>query len=500
MAKRVFFNLLICSLLSILASKVAVAEDALERATPNDSVDQTLGAEVEGAPAPVAQPLIPPVPIPKAPAVPATQATVPEANPLIDVPELSNSDDDIPLGNFSSPPLGNDFAGAPPVPGTMRSLAEGEAPEEYTIEDGDTLIDICDQLLDEPGYWPKLWSLNPEIKNPHFIFPLMRLRFYPGDDDIPPYLQVVSEDDVVPIDKDNLLETQLISEPVNQSAKNIKQRQNKPDTGDPTAEKLVTPVVKAFQKLFAEVIGIDQVEDLPELPMMGGRIFVGSSMVVNVPGFIYGEEVDPSGFVIAGRLGQFSAGQGEELIVESEKGLQAGSKYTILRNMGKVLSSRTDDRVGYKYEYVATVRLDRDLGESRFRGIIQSSRLGVEPNDVLVPFINIERVIPSEEMPAGLQRVEASIVSWENQDQENGGRGNYAYIDKGRSEGVSVGANLAIYSTPGYLIGELSELSDLVDYQQIGIMRIIDVTDVAALGYIINNTSEVRVGDLTYKP
>lgn len=164
------------------------------------------------------------------------------------------------------------------------------------------------------------------------------------------------------------------------------------------------------------------------------------------------------------------------------------------------MSSRTDDKVGYKYEYVATVRLDRDLGESRFRGIIQSSRLGVAPDDLLVPYINIERVIPHDDGAQSSQKVEASIIGWENQDQENGGKGNYAFIDKGRDGGVSVGSTFAIYSTPGYLIGELSELSSLVDYQQIGIMRIVDVTDVAAVGYITNNTSELRIGDMTYKP
>ena len=43
------------------------------------------------------------------------------------------------------------------MPGTLRVLSEEEAPEEYIVEPGDTLFDICDQLLDEGSYWPKLW-------------------------------------------------------------------------------------------------------------------------------------------------------------------------------------------------------------------------------------------------------------------------------------------------------------------------------------------------------
>jgi len=59
---------------------------------------------------------------------------------------------------------------------------------------------------------------------------------------------------------------------------------------------------------------------------------------------------------------------------------------------------------------------------------------------------------------------------------------------------------LPIYTTPGYLVGELSGLGDVVDYKMTGLMRIIDVTDVAAVGVVVNNISELRIGDLTFKP
>ncbi|NBQ54698.1 MAG: LysM peptidoglycan-binding domain-containing protein, partial [Proteobacteria bacterium] len=101
----------------------------------------------------------------------------------------------------AKPKQTNDFAGAPPVPGTRRVLAAGEAPEDYTVQRGDTLFDICEQLLGEARYWPKLWALNPEIKNPHFVFPGMKIRFYPGDPEVPPYLLVSTEDEALPVDQ-----------------------------------------------------------------------------------------------------------------------------------------------------------------------------------------------------------------------------------------------------------------------------------------------------------
>lgn len=41
----------------------------------------------------------------------------------------------------------------------------------YMIEDGDTLWDLCDLFFGEPWYWPHLWSYNPQLTSPHWIYP-----------------------------------------------------------------------------------------------------------------------------------------------------------------------------------------------------------------------------------------------------------------------------------------------------------------------------------------
>jgi len=50
-------------------------------------------------------------------------------------------------------------------------------PDHYTVVQGDTLWDISAKFLNYPTQWPALWSWNPQIKNPHLIYPGQTLYF-----------------------------------------------------------------------------------------------------------------------------------------------------------------------------------------------------------------------------------------------------------------------------------------------------------------------------------
>ncbi len=48
----------------------------------------------------------------------------------------------------------------------------------YTVSSGDTMWDLSGRYFDSNYEWPRLWSYNPEVTNPHWIYPghVMRLR------------------------------------------------------------------------------------------------------------------------------------------------------------------------------------------------------------------------------------------------------------------------------------------------------------------------------------
>lgn len=58
---------------------------------------------------------------------------------------------------------------------SLRSLAENSVradnPGAYTVSDGDTLWDISERFLSRPWLWPEIWHVNPQIGNPHLIYP-----------------------------------------------------------------------------------------------------------------------------------------------------------------------------------------------------------------------------------------------------------------------------------------------------------------------------------------
>ena len=60
------------------------------------------------------------------------------------------------------------------------SLAIAAEEQIYTIKKGDTLWGLSERFINDPYYWPNVWAKNPEITNPHLIFPGQKVRILDG--------------------------------------------------------------------------------------------------------------------------------------------------------------------------------------------------------------------------------------------------------------------------------------------------------------------------------
>jgi len=110
-----------------------------------------------------------PAPTPAAPAAPSVKVIRigPDGNP---VPEPAAE----PSGWYY-----DDDAGQPTEDEGLATLHAGPTPELHQVRSGDTLWDICWYYFNDPWQWPKIWSYNPQITNPHWIYPGDLVRLVP---------------------------------------------------------------------------------------------------------------------------------------------------------------------------------------------------------------------------------------------------------------------------------------------------------------------------------
>src|SRR3546814_15590723 len=75
----------------------------------------------------------------------------------------------------------------------MAQGVRGDHPDTYVVVRGDTLWDIAGKFLQHPWLWPEIWQANPQIANPHLIYPgnvislayLDRVTVQPGPRHLP---------------------------------------------------------------------------------------------------------------------------------------------------------------------------------------------------------------------------------------------------------------------------------------------------------------------------
>ncbi|QGX39915.1 LysM peptidoglycan-binding domain-containing protein [Permianibacter aggregans] len=96
-------------------------------------------------------------------------------------------------------------------------------PDVYVVVKGDTLWDISSRYLQDPWLWPEIWQANPQVENPHLIYPgdvltlvyldgrpriirgtptadgtMIQTRLPDGTVKLTPRVRVISEGDAIP--------------------------------------------------------------------------------------------------------------------------------------------------------------------------------------------------------------------------------------------------------------------------------------------------------------
>jgi len=334
-----------------------------------------------------------------------------------------------------------------------------DAPKTHVVVKGDTLWDISALFLEQPWLWPKLWRLNPEINNPHLI--------YPGD-----ILKLVFDENGEPM---------LVVEPVKPSYKwspKIRQENKKGSAITLLPLEVIAPYLR-YDHLFTE----DELEELPHI--------IGSDE---------GYRMTTKDF---------------KVYVNAD--LEVAQSYAIYDKGEEIFDPETDDSLGFYVNLVGTGQvlkrgdIENDVPSTMNVGSVKRE---INAGSYVVP-INDGQLLPAVfSMKAAKGSIRGAIVKATSDGREFG-RLEVVMINRGLEHEVTVGDVLAIKRTspavvetgsgPAYT-AETSRWNKVTgsDYEmpeeQLGELMIFKVYQKASMALILNTQKPARLNDLITSP
>ena len=286
-------------------------------------------------------------------------------------------------------------------------------PDSYVVVKGDTLWDIAGRFLQEPWRWPEIWEVNPQIENPHLIYPgdIVSLRFEGGTP-------------VLSVDRQTV------------------------DSGASSDTSAVRPATSGRNvKLSPEVREYSRGDAIPSIPIDAIRHFLSRPLVVQ------DGEIEAWPYVLTGDDGRLITGKPDRVYVRGVAG--EGESYSVYR---KGDAYRSNGKIlGYEALHVADGVVIESGDPATL--LITESKREVMAGDRLV--VQSQKDINADFIPhSPASRVEGSIISAFEVVSEIG-RYQIVVLDRGSIHGLETGNVLGIYQS-----GEMVE--DRVINQKVG--------------------------------
>lgn len=328
------------------------------------------------------------------------------------------------------------------VLGSLNAFSQSDSPladnhpNEYVVQVGDTLWDIAARFLKDPWYWPEIWYINPEIVNPHLI--------YPGD-----VLGLVY----------------------------VEGRQ------------MVTPIRASSYRLSPEARVTPLTEAITSVPYESIAAFLSTGAVLSR------DEVDQLPYMVASRGDHLVAAAGNTIYIRGNTDETPGQRFNIV-HVGDELVDPDDNKViGYQGLLVGSGTLRRGGDPSTLA--ITESNMEAKQGDVLVPAavevpLNFYPKAPSGTIDGRI----ISVVGGVSQI----GQYMVVVLNRGTADGLAVGDVLTVFQDGPEVVDHVKGGKVKLPDEAAGTLMVFKTFDGISYGLVMEATTAIHKFDYVRNP
>ncbi|MFA5494749.1 MAG: LysM domain-containing protein [Porticoccaceae bacterium] len=320
-----------------------------------------------------------------------------------------------------------------------------DPPPRHTVEVGDTLWDISAMFLRDPWRWPELWEANPQIANPHLI--------YPGD--------VIA---LVYVDGKPQLTLA---------------RGGAADDGQRSGADGRTVVLRPQIREAAHA------EAIPSLPLGILNSFLSRTRVAAEG------ELDTAPYVLAGYEKRLMSGSGDAFFARGALSPEVDF-YGIYRKGDPYIDPDTRELLGLKAEDIGSAQLKSIEGEVATLITTRSAR-EIRVGDRLLPHEQ-RRLDPAFYPRAPDTEVQGKLISVEGGVSQVGHLDVVA-INRGDRDGIDVGSILGIFKAGERIRDRIAGDEIILPSERAGLLMVFRAYEKMSFGLVVHADRPLAVGD-----
>ncbi len=333
-------------------------------------------------------------------------------------------------------------------------------PTAYTVQKGDTLWDISEKFLNKPWLWPEIWDVNPQIENPHLIYPgdNVALRYINGKPTM-----VVSRNGVV-------VDTTM--------------RGGNPGSSETTLGPNSGGEIKLSPRIREESL-------LSAIPTISGESI---QQFLVYPRVVNQATVDEAPYIIGDFEGRLASATGQQIYIRGDINKNQIT-YGIFRKSQELVDPDTGEELGIEITHVGDAKLLHSGDPATM--LITANRIETIAGDRLMVqnqnFV-VHNYVPRVPVLEG----EGKVVSLYNAITQTG-RNQVVVVNLGNREGVRVGDVMAIEHRGGRIRDRFSgKRHDFVKVPntRIGVLMVFRTFEKVSYGLIMESTRPIHNHDV----